>query len=72
MKFTETETPRGALLLIGDGNWDLASGRLDFNGIARPLGYATELEPLLQTFGRDQGGGLRQITLYRRLRLSGE
>jgi general secretion pathway protein N len=66
------ETPRGALLMVGDGQWDLTSGRLDFNGIARPLGHAAELEPLLRAFGRDQGGGQRQITLYGRLQLSGK
>ncbi len=66
------ETPRGALLLVGDGQWDLASGRFDFNGIARPLGHAAELEPLLRAFGRDQGAGQRQITFYGGLQLSGK
>lgn len=61
------ETPRGALLLIGDGQWDLASGRLDFNGVVRPLGHAAELEPLLQAFGRDQGGGQRTVFMTGRL-----
>lgn len=61
------ETARGALLLVGDGQWDLASGHLNFNGLARALGHATELEPLLRAFGRDQGGGQRNIDLYVRL-----
>ncbi len=62
------ETPRGALLLVGDGQWDLASGRLDFNGIARPLAYAADLEPLLQLFGRNQGGGQRSLVVNTRVR----
>lgn len=61
------ETPRGALLIVGDGQWDLASGRLDFNGIARPLGHAAELEPLLQLFGRNQGGGQRSFVASMRI-----
>lgn len=61
------ETPRGALLLVGDGQWDLASGRLEFNGIARPLGHAAELEPLLQLFGRNQGGGQRSFVASMRI-----
>jgi general secretion pathway protein N len=64
------ETPRGALLLIGDGQWDLASGRIDFNGVARPLGHSAELEPLLQAFGRDQGGGLRSFVASTRVLLA--
>lgn len=64
------ETPRGALLLVGDGQWDLASGRLDFNGIARPLGHAAELEPLLQLFGRNQGGGQRSFVASTRVLLA--
>lgn len=55
------ETPRGVMLVIGDGQWNPASGRLDFNGIARPLDRSADLEPLLQLFGRDQGGGARVI-----------
>lgn len=64
------ETPRGALLLVGDGQWDLASGRLDFNGLARPLGHAAELEPLLQVFGRNQGGGQRSFVASTRVLLA--
>lgn len=64
------ETPRGALLIVGDGQWDLASGRLDFNGIARPLGHAAELEPLLQLFGRNQGGGQRSFVASTRVLLA--
>jgi general secretion pathway protein N len=62
------ETPRGALLLVGDGQWDPAGGRLDFNGLARPLAYAADLEPLLQVLGRDQGGGQRSLVVNTRVR----
>lgn len=65
------ETPRGALLIMGDGRWDIANGRFDFDGIARPLGRAADLEPLLRAFGRDQGAGQRQINLYGRLQIPG-
>ena len=61
------ETPRGALQLVGDGQWGLASGRLDFNGLARPLAHAADLEPLLQLFGRDQGGGQRSFMMSTRV-----
>jgi len=63
------DTPRGALLLIGDGQWDLASGRFDFNGLARPLGHAADLEPLLQALGRDQGAGMRAIDVNTTLQM---
>lgn len=63
------ETPRGALFLVGDGQWDLTSGRLNFNGLARPLGRAAELEPLLQLVGRDQGGGQRSFVVSTRILL---
>lgn len=62
------DTPRGALLLVGDGQWDLVSGQMDFNGLARPLGHAADLESLLQLFGRDQGGGLRSVVIDMRVR----
>ena len=64
------ETPRGALLLVGDGQWDMTSGQLDFNGIARPLGRAADLEPLLRAFGRDQGGGQRSFAASTRVLLA--
>jgi len=64
------ETPRGALSLVGDGQWDLASGRLDFNGLARPLGHAADLEPLLRLFGRDMGGGQRSLAMSTRVLLT--
>ncbi len=64
------ETPRGALLLVGDGHWDLTSGRLDFNGVARPLTNAADLEPLLRVFGRDQGGGQRSFVASTRVLLA--
>ena len=64
------ETPRGALLLVGDGQWDPAGGRLDFNGLARPLGHAADLEPLLRAFGRDQGGGQRLFAASTRVVLA--
>lgn len=62
------DTPRGALLLVGDGQWDLGNGRLDFNGLARPLSHAAELELLLQLFGHDQGGGQRALVVNMRVR----
>ncbi len=54
------ETPRGALLIMGDG-------RFDFNGIARPLINTADLEPILELFGRERGGGQRSFTLNMRL-----
>ncbi len=54
-------TLRGALEFAGQGQWQVATGQIQFNGHAKPLERATELDPLLKLLGDDQGGGKRSI-----------
>jgi len=49
-------TLHGALDLSGQGEWQLATGRILLNGAAAPREHADELEPLLKLLGDDQGG----------------
>lgn len=56
-------TLRGALDLNGQGQWQLATGRIQFNGAAIPRERAEELEPLLKLMGNDQGAGRRSLVL---------
>jgi general secretion pathway protein N len=54
-------TLRGALDLNGQGQWQLATGRITLNGNAIPRAHGAELEPLLKLIGDDQGGGKRSL-----------
>ncbi len=63
------ETTRGDLHLSGKGEWRVDEGYLQFQGTAKQLARAVELEPLLMLFGRDQGNGQRSIVINRRINL---
>lgn len=54
-------TASGDLALAGQGEWRPGSGALRFEGAARPLARAAELEPLLQLLGPDRGKGQRAL-----------
>jgi hypothetical protein len=54
-------TLHGALEFAGQGQWQVATGQIQFNGHAKPLERTAELDPLLKLFGDDQGGGKRSM-----------
>jgi hypothetical protein len=56
-------TPHGALALAGQGQWQLATGQLQFNGTATPREQTTEMKPFLEWLGADQGDGRRALSL---------
>jgi general secretion pathway protein N len=56
-------TVSGDLGLAGQGNWLPSSGTLRFEGAARPLARADDLEPLLQVLGTDRGKGQRTLSV---------
>ena len=62
-------TLRGDLELTGEGQWQIANGQIKFSGSATPHGRILELDPLLNLFGKDQGGGRRLLTLNGQLPL---
>ncbi|MHB8347814.1 MAG: type II secretion system protein N [Acidiferrobacterales bacterium] len=57
------QTLSGNLALNGSGSWDPGSGRVQFNGMAKPTDHAAALEPLLRLFGPDRGNGMRTLDL---------
>lgn len=56
-------TARGALDLIGQGQWQIASGWVQLAGSASARERVGELEPLLKLLGADQGNGKQQLTI---------
>jgi general secretion pathway protein N len=61
-------TLNGNLELTGEGQWRVTGdGELQFTGSALPRGDTARLEPLLQTLGRDLGGGRRELRLNARV-----
>ncbi|MHB8624349.1 MAG: type II secretion system protein N [Sulfuricaulis sp.] len=62
-------TLRGALQLTGQGQWQVTTGQIQFNGYAVAQERAPELEPLLTLLGPDQGNGQRRLTLNSQVRL---
>lgn len=54
-------TVRGVLELTGQGQWQIMTGQIQFNGHAKPIDHTAELDPLLKLLGDDQGGGKRLI-----------
>ncbi|HLQ26187.1 MAG TPA: type II secretion system protein N [Acidiferrobacterales bacterium] len=63
------ETTRGDLHLSGKGEWRVDEGYLQFQGTAKQLARAAELEPLLMLFGNDQGKGQRSFVINQRINL---
>jgi hypothetical protein len=63
------ETTRGDLHLSGKGEWRADGEYLQFQGTAKPLARAAELESLLILFGNDQGKGQRSFVINRRINL---
>lgn len=61
------DTLKGALNLAGTGQWRVRDRHLDFHGEARPIEHAAELEPMLKLFGRDLGGGRRELIVNLRI-----
>lgn len=57
------DTLTGALSVAGEGAWDLTARQVKFDGSARPLERAAELEPLLALFGPDAGEGRRDLAI---------
>jgi general secretion pathway protein N len=55
-------TVSGDLGLAGQGEWKPGVGTLHFEGAARPLAHAEELEPMLQLLGADRGKGQRALS----------
>lgn len=60
------ETVKGSLSLTGEGLWMPTVGALQFNGMARPLERAADLEPLLRLLGPDRGAGQRSLSVNAR------
>jgi general secretion pathway protein N len=56
-------TVSGDLGLAGEGSWRRGNGNLHFEGAARPLARADDLEPLLQVLGTDRGKGQRTLSV---------
>jgi len=59
----QLETVSGDLALSGQGQLHTESGQLRFNGVAKPVAHAAELEPLLRLVGPDHGGGQRYLII---------
>jgi hypothetical protein len=59
-------TVRGALELTGQGQWQIQTGQLQFNGFALPHERASELDPLLKLLGNNQGDGKWALTISSR------
>ena len=53
-------TTQGVLDLTGQGQWQVRTNQIQFNGSASPRERATELDPLLKMLGEDQGNGARK------------
>jgi hypothetical protein len=63
-------TLSGALELAGQGQWQIASGAIQFSGSAVPRERINELEPLLKLMGENQGGGRRTYSINGKLPLT--
>lgn len=64
----KVNTLRGDLVLNGDGRFAIGSGTLQFNGFARAVNHAQQLEPLLQLLGGNVKDG--QTTLRVQTKIS--
>ncbi len=62
----QLETVSGALSVSGQGQWQVTSGQFQFNGAAKPVAQAAELEPMLRLFGPDTGNGKRLFSVNSR------
>ena len=58
---------RGDLTLAGQGQWQLQTGQLQFNGTATPKARKQELESLLSMLGKDRGNGMRSLVVNQRI-----
>lgn len=55
------ETLRGALEANGAGEWQTATGALDFNGSLNPRVRTPQLDSMLAQLGEDRGNGKRDL-----------
>lgn len=59
----QLDTVRGDLQINGAGEWQPDNGQFRFQGSAKPSRGGSELEPLLQLLGPDQGNGQRALAV---------
>lgn len=63
----KVSTLRGDLVLNGDGRLAIGSGALQFNGSARAVNHAPQLEPLLQLLGGNVRDGQTSLRIQTKI-----